>query len=191
VTQNLDVEIVERKVLHDRWSIISDFTIRMPNGAIEKRIVEDHGGAAAVLLYDPERRVALLVRQPRVPVFLAGEAPLLEVVAGSLDDKDDEVTARKEAWEEAGVTIDVLEKVGSLWMMPAVSMERLSLFLAPYSAADRTGAGGGAEDENECISVEEVSLRQLADLMHAGLLTDGKTFILVQALMLRQPGLFA
>lgn len=191
MAQNLDVEILERHVIHHRWSKISEFLVRMPNGAVEKRIIEDHGNAAAVLLYDPDRRVALLIRQPRVPVFAAGAEPLLEVVAGSLDDKDDEVTARKEAWEEAGVRIDILEKVASLWMMPAVSMERLSLFLAAYTMADRTGAGGGAEDENECISVEEVPLKHLAELVAAGKLTDAKAFILVQALMLRQPHLFA
>jgi nudix-type nucleoside diphosphatase (YffH/AdpP family) len=190
VTQQMNVEIVERRVIHDRWSKISDFLVRMPNGALEKRIVEDHGSAAAVLLYDPARRVALLLRQPRVPVFEAGEDPLLEVVAGSLDDKSDEVTARKEAWEEAGVTVDTLERVANLWMMPAVSMERLSLFLAAYSMADRTGAGGGAEDENECISLEEVPLRTLADLADRDELTDGKTYLLLQALRLRQPHLF-
>jgi nudix-type nucleoside diphosphatase (YffH/AdpP family) len=187
----MQAEIIERKVVYDRWSRITDVLLRMPNGAIERRVVEDHGRAAAVLLYDPERKVALLVRQPRAPVIeMVGEA-LLEVVAGRLDGKSGAATARAEAAEEAGVRIAALEHVASLWTMPAVSTERLELYLAAFTQADRVAEGGGAADENECIVVEEVPLARLRDMMANGELRDGKTFTLVQALMLRRPDLFA
>ncbi|WP_442678687.1 NUDIX domain-containing protein [Sphingomonas sp. ASY06-1R] len=188
---DIEAEIVERRLIHDRWSTISDVVLKLPNGAIEQRVVEDHGDAAAVMLYDPDRRVALLVRQPRVPVLQGGHAPLLEVVAGRVEGKTPEDTARAEAMEEAGVAVLELEKVATLWPMPAVSTERISLFLAPYSAAQRTGPGGGAADENECITMHEVTLQALWALAEADQLGDAKTYILLQALKQRRPELFA
>ena len=186
----MDAEIVGRTLVHRRWSTISEVELRLPNGVVEDRLVEDHGSAAAVLLYDPDRRVALLVRQPRAPVIEVGGADVLEIVAGRMEGKSGEETARAEAWEEAGVHLGAVERVATMWMMPAVSTERLELFLAAYSPADRTGEGGGAADENECIRLEEMPLADLAALMTAGGLVDGKTLVAVQALMLRRPELF-
>src|SRR6202451_1649757 len=65
-----------------------------------------YGPAAAVLLYDPERRVVLLVKQFRLGPFLnEGALALVEVCAGMLDDDAPEVCARREAWEETGVRL--------------------------------------------------------------------------------------
>lgn len=186
----MDARIVERRVVYDRWSRISEVLMRMPNGAIETRVVEDHGCAAAVLLYNPERRIALMLRQPRAPVMEVGAGDLLEVVAGRLDGKEAAATAQAEAWEEAGVRVRALEHVVTLWMLPAVSTERLDLYLASYGEGDQVGAGGGSEDENECIRLEEIPLAQLKDMAAAGEIGDGKTYILLQALMSRQPALF-
>jgi nudix-type nucleoside diphosphatase (YffH/AdpP family) len=188
---DIEAEIVERRLIHDRWSTFSEVLLKLPNGAIEKRVVEDHGDAAAVLLYDPDRRVALLVRQPRVPVMQGGHAPLLEVVAGRVEGKTPEDTARAEAMEEAGVVVLQLDKVATLWPMPAVSTERISLFLAPYSTAQRTGPGGGADDENECITMQEIALDDLWALADADQLGDAKTYMLLQALRQRRPDLFS
>lgn len=182
--------IIEQRLVYDRWSRISEVVVRQPNGAHEKRVIEDHGCAAAVLLYDPERRTALLVRQPRAPVMLEEEAELLEAVAGRMEDKAGGATARAEALEEAGVRVREIEHVATLWTMPAVSTERLALFLAPYSQADQVAEGGGAQGENECITVHEVGLSELRNMMLRNQLSDGKTFTLVQALMLRRPELF-
>jgi nudix-type nucleoside diphosphatase (YffH/AdpP family) len=186
----MKAEIVERRIVYNRWSRVSEVLVRMPNGAIEKRMIEDHGCAAAVLLYDPDRRVALILRQPRPPVMEAGGDELLQVVAGRLDGKDGEATVRAEAWEEAGVRVRDIEPVANLWMMPAVSTERLDLYLAAYCEQDRLGEGGGAEDENECILLEEIPLRELADMAASGRLADAKTYILLQALIARRPELF-
>jgi nudix-type nucleoside diphosphatase (YffH/AdpP family) len=183
-------QIIGQTLVYERWSRISDVVLQMPNGAREARVVEDHGCAAAVLLYDPARRMALLLRQPRAPVMLAHAADLLEVVAGRIEGHSSAATARTEALEEAGVRIRELEHVATLWTMPAVSTERLALYLAAYCPADRITAGGGAADENECITLEEIALCELRAMMVRQELTDGKTFTLVQALLLRRPELF-
>jgi nudix-type nucleoside diphosphatase (YffH/AdpP family) len=183
-------DIVTRTLVYEGWLSVFRLTVRMANGALEERHIEHHGSAVAVLPYDPERRVALLVSLPRPPVMLSGEPDLFEVVAGRIEGAVIEDEARREAEEEAGVRLGPLEPVVNLWTMPSISTERVQLYLAPYSRTDRIGPGGGAADENEGITVHEVSLSRLEALARAGELPDAKTLVLVQALQLRRPDLF-
>jgi nudix-type nucleoside diphosphatase (YffH/AdpP family) len=144
-----------------------------------------------VLPYDPERRVAILVRQFRAPVFHAGgEAEMLEAPAGMLDEDEPANGARREVLEEVGLTLAVLEPVAAVWTMPGISTELMHLFLAPYGAGDRIAAGGGVAGEHEAIIVAETAFTELAAMADRGELTDLKTFTLVQTLRLRRPGLF-
>jgi nudix-type nucleoside diphosphatase (YffH/AdpP family) len=184
-------EIQAIRAAYEGWCRLLVATIRMPDGQTIKREIEEHGDAIAVLPYDPDRGVAMLVRQFRPPVFhAAGQAETLEVPAGLLDEDDPETCARREAFEEVGVRLSALAPVMTSWSMPGVSCERIHLFLAPYSAADRTGAGGGVEGEHENITPAEVALNELATLADSGRLPDMKTFALVQTLRLRHPHLF-
>ncbi len=65
-------------------------TIRMPDGRILSRDVEDHGCAAAVLPYDPSRRTALLVEQLRAAQLVSvGATHSLEAIAGLVEGEDD------------------------------------------------------------------------------------------------------
>jgi nudix-type nucleoside diphosphatase (YffH/AdpP family) len=166
-------------------------TFVLPDGSKFNREIEDHGRAACVLAYDPQRRTALLVRQFRAAVFLtSGETDLLEVVAGVVDAGEGADTARREAMEEAGVQLHNLETVAAVWTSPGISTERSEMFLASYSAADRTGEGGGLAAEHEKITVVEIALTELAALADTGRITDMKTLALVQTLRLRHPALF-
>jgi nudix-type nucleoside diphosphatase (YffH/AdpP family) len=173
------------------WINVRRVSMAMPDGALVERHVEDHGPGVAVLPYDSERRTALLISQPRAPVILGGEAFVLEAIAGRLDGADPVTRIRAEAIEEAGVDLGSLEHVVRIWTMPSISTERLDLFLAPYTMASRTSQGGGCNDEHENITVHELSLARLAQDADLGRLSDGKTLILVQALRLRKPALFA
>lgn len=186
----MNAEIIERRLIYDDWLKLYEVKVRLPNGVVETRRVEDHGRAAAVLLYDPDRRTALLVQQPRAPILDTGGEPVLEVVAGGQESKSAEATAYEECLEEAGVAVRDLEHVGTVWSMPSVSTEYLELYLAEYSTADRIQAGGGAAHENECITVHEVGLRDLWKLATSGRPQDGKTLMLVQGLKIRHPELF-
>ena len=179
------------RVLHRGWNTFGIATLTLPDGASVERALEDHGEAACVLPYDAERRVALLVRQARVgPAFWGEPADLTEAPAGGLDGGEAEDTAIREAFEEAGVRLDTLERVACAYPMPSVSSERLWLYLAPYTAADRIAAGGGLHAEGEQIAVVEARLMDLGAQARAGTITDLKTLTLVQALMLRRPDLF-
>jgi nudix-type nucleoside diphosphatase (YffH/AdpP family) len=184
--------LLDRTFVHKGWGTFSVLRLRLPNGVEVNREVEDHGPAVCVLPYDPVRRVAVLVRQFRPATFLAdGVESLLEAPAGLLDEDDPVEGARREAEEEAGLRLRELEPVVNGWSMPGVSTERMAHFLAAFGEGDRTGDGGGLEEEHEDIEVVEIPLAELAAQAHAGEITDVKTLLLVLALQVRHPGLFA
>ena len=183
--------VLSLRIVHDGWGRFSVVRLRLADGAEIEREVEDHGDAVAVLPYDPERREALLVRQLRVPAFVAaGLAATLETPAGRLEGNDPASCAAREAMEECGVALGPLDRVATAWAMPAVSTERIHLFLAPYRAADRIGPGGGLSEEGESITVEVLPLAELARRADMGELPDMKTMLLVFALRHRHPNLF-
>jgi len=165
--------------------------VRLADGAEVCLEVEEHGEAVAVLPYDADRRCALVARLFRVAVFLTtGEEMLEEACAGMVGEESAESAARREAYEELGVDLKSLEFIGRFWSSPGVSTERHSMFLAPYRAADRTGAGGGAAGEHEGITVMERGLAELAMDLDRGRITDGKLGMLLLALRRRRPELF-
>lgn len=183
--------IKEIATLYEGWRKLLKFTVQMPDGRTMVREVLNSQDAAAVLPYDPERRKVILVRQFRVPVMhVEGHADLLEAVAGMLDGGGPEECARREAMEEAGLRLDRLEPVGRAWSAPGITTERLHLFLARYSAADRVGEGGGIAEEHEEIEVLEIGVDELAGMLERNAIADMKTLILVQALRIRHPELF-
>jgi nudix-type nucleoside diphosphatase (YffH/AdpP family) len=174
------------------WSTFSVATVALPEGKTIRHEIEDHGNAAVVLPYDPQRRVATLVRQLRVPLlYAAGLQDHLEAPAGIIEDEDIEAGARREAMEETGLRLGPLEHIARTWPMAGISTERLDLFLAPYSSDDKIGRGGGLAEEDEHIVIVEMPLAELAAMVERGTLDDLKTLTLVLALQARHSDLFA
>jgi nudix-type nucleoside diphosphatase (YffH/AdpP family) len=183
-------ELLAVKPVFRGWSEFSLVSFRLDSGAVVDRCVEDHGNAACVLPYDPERRVALLVRQFRAAVAFEGEQEFPEPPAGLIDEGEDaEASARREAEEETGLHLKALEPLGCYWSSPGSTTERSHLFLAEYSAGDRIGDGGGA-DEHEDVETLELPLAELAARADRGELHDLKLAVLVLSLMRRRPELF-
>ena len=183
--------ILEDHTLYAGWNRLLMVKARTARGSVLSRSVEDHGNAVAVMPFDPARKVALLVRQLRVPLLMAhGIAASLEVPAGILDEVDPAECARREAMEEAGLRLTTLISVGSVFPMPGVSTEKMHLFLAEYAGEDRVAEGGGLAEETEEIEVLEMPLAELAERADKGELDDLKTLALLQSLRLRRPDLF-
>ena len=174
------------------WCTLYLATVRLADGRVITREIEDHGNAACVLPYDPQRRTAMVIRQLRPPPLYAGGVPaLIEAPAGLIDaGEDGAAAARREAMEEVGVRLSALEPVANAWTMPGISSERMALFLGVYGAADRVATGGGIATEHEEIEVIEMPLAALAAMAEDGTLADLKTFALMQTLRLRRPELF-
>jgi nudix-type nucleoside diphosphatase (YffH/AdpP family) len=184
--------ISQTKTLYEGWLKIIGVRVRLDDGEEVRREVEEHGRAVAVLPYDPGRRTALLIKLLRAPVLLsAGVSELLEAPAGMVDDEEDPAeTVRREAHEETGLRLKVLEHVGSVWSSPGVSTEQMDLYLAPYAESDRIDAGGGVADEHENITVIEMPLQELWSMVERGIVADMKTLTLLLLLQARRPELF-
>jgi nudix-type nucleoside diphosphatase (YffH/AdpP family) len=185
--------VVEKvETLYEGFVALRKARLRNARGETFDREVEEHGNGVAVLPYDPDRKLAIVVRLARAPVLLAGEKDfLIEAPAGLLDEGEEpEAAARRETFEETGLELGALTPLGTMWTMPGISTERMTLFLAAYRAGDRTGQGGGLAEEHEDITVTEMPLRTLAALADAGELTDMRMLILLLRLRALHPELF-
>jgi ADP-ribose pyrophosphatase len=137
--------IEEHRLTHRRF----DGTMTVPLD----RAVFVSGDAVTVLPYDPRRDAVLLIEQFRAGPF-ARRDPLpwcLEAVAGRCDPGErPEETARREAVEEAGLTLGRMERIAAYYTTPGCAAEFLTSFVAE---ADLSAAGGnhGLADEHEDI----------------------------------------
>ena len=138
-----------------------------------------HGKAAAVLLYDARRQVVALVRQFRAGAYLSdGALATIEACAGMLDGDPPEVCAIREALEETGIAITAPVHAFDAYMSPGGMTEKIACFVAPYGEADRTGKGGGV-DEDEHIEVLEIPFAEALTMIERGLIADAKTIALL------------
>src|ERR1700751_3720640 len=186
-----DVEILDTHEVHDGWSRMLVATIRMPDGRIIKREIEDHGEAVCVLPYHPVRKTAVLVRQWRGPVLyaLGKQQQLLEAVAGIIEDVGAATCAHREVMEEALLKLDSLEPIFTAFTMPGLSTEYMHFFLATYSGEPRPEMRGGVDEDEYTVAVE-IRLAELARMADENRLPDTKTLLLLQTLRLRRPELF-
>ncbi|WP_398466606.1 NUDIX domain-containing protein [Tardiphaga sp.] len=178
--------IIETTTLFKGWLTLLRAKIAASAGHEFHRLIEDHGGAVAVLPYDALRQTVIVISQFRAPVAFGSpdEPDVLEPIAGGIDNDDPDIAVRREALEEAGVGLQHLEPIGVYWCMPALSTERIHLYLAPYSAMNRVADGGGLADEDENIRVHEISFAKLFELTSASG-CDLKLLALSQALKRR------
>lgn len=184
-------EIIETRTLFSGWTRLLSARIRLADGKIAVREIEDHGRAVAVLPYDEERGQILFVKLLRAPALYAeGAADVLEAPAGLIEDEDAETAARRELLEETGYRIDRLERVGAAWTSPGLSTEKMDLFLAPYSRDAREGPGGGVAGEDENITLVEMNAAQAWAMLETGEIDDMKTLTLLLFLRNRRPALF-
>jgi len=177
------VRIRDEHVLSHKRYKLSEYTIdyRRSDGTwqSQSREVFDRKHAAAVLPIDSKRGTVILVSQFRLPAFLTGyQKPLVEVIAGALDNDAPDVCARREAMEEAGVEVSDLKEVFHCFMSPGAITEWMHLFVGTYST--RATKGGGLQDEGEDIAVLEMPLADAMAMVANGEIVDAKTIMLLQ-----------
>lgn len=190
---NPNVRINSIDVLSDSWYVLRKVGFEFCDGqgrwTNQEREAYDRGNGATVLLIDWTRRTVLLTRQFRIPAYLNGhiDGMLLETPAGLLDDDDAETAIRREAEEETGCRIRTIDRLFELYMSPGSVTERVAFYVAEYTPADRTGDGGGIEEEGEDIEVIELNLDDAIAAIGDGRIADGKTIILLQWAQLNEP----
>jgi len=122
------------------------------SGEVHRSVVS-WGDVVTLLPYDPKADALLVIEQVRSGPLARGDANpwCIEVIAGLIDsDETLEQTARREAMEEAGLTLGRVERIGDLYTTPGFAAERITAFVGEV---DLSQAGGvhGLESEGEDI----------------------------------------
>jgi nudix-type nucleoside diphosphatase (YffH/AdpP family) len=193
LTGNPNVIVRDVELLAAGWHVLRRTTYDHQHAdghwTTEQRETYDRGNGATILLYDRSRRTVLLIRQFRFPVYVNGhpDGMLVEAAAGLLDSDDPATAIRRETAEELGVTVGELQHVFDVWMSPGSVTEKLHFYAAPYTPADRTGAGGGLPEDGEDIQVIELEFDEALHQISTGQIADAKTIMLLQWAALHGP----
>ena len=83
-----------------------------------------------------------------------------------------------------GYRLREFRRLATAYAAPGAIAERLNLFTARYSPADRISAGGGEEHEGEDIEVIEMKLTEALAMIGRGEIIDMKTITLLLQLQL-------
>jgi nudix-type nucleoside diphosphatase (YffH/AdpP family) len=149
------------------------------------RLILDRGDSVAILLHDADNGFILLCEQFRAPTYQSGPGWVVELPAGIVEAEEDiEECARRETSEETGYSIRKLQPIASVYLSPGGSSERVHIFYAEISPADRTAAGGGLASEQEDIRLIRVARDDAFARARDGQIFDAKTLIALQWLEL-------
>lgn len=183
---NLNVKIIEEKVLSNNWyvlkKIIFDYKNKQGEWQNQSREAYDRGNGATILLYNKESQTVVLTEQFRMPTYINGNdsGMLIEACAGLLDKDNPEDCIRRETEEETGYRIGKVTKVFEAYMSPGSVTEILYFFIAEYTKAMKVNEGGGAEHEQENIDVLELPFSKALEMIKTAEIKDGKTIMLLQ-----------
>ncbi|EPU0990897.1 ADP-ribose diphosphatase [Cronobacter turicensis] len=190
-----DVEIIAREKLYRGFFSLDlyRFRHRLFNGEMSgevRREIFERGHAAVLLPFDPVRDEVVLIEQIRIAAFDTSDTPwLLELVAGMIEPGETvEEVARREAEEEAGLSVGRVKKFMSYLASPGGTSERLSLLVGEVDAMTAQGIHGLA-DENEDIRVHVVSREQAYQWVEEGRIDNAASVIALQWLQLHYQAL--
>ncbi|WP_318514292.1 ADP-ribose diphosphatase [Photobacterium leiognathi] len=186
-----DVDILAKETVYQGFFKMVKYRFRHKlfaggwSGEISREMFE-RGHAAALLPYDPITDDVVLIEQFRVGAMAAGCEPWqLEIVAGMIDHQDEssEDVVKREAVEEAGLTVAELEKVTRYLSSSGGCSEMLDIFVG---TVDSTQAGGihGLAEESEDIRVHVVSREQAYEWVESGKIENAASIIALQWLQL-------
>lgn len=186
-----DIQMVDKQPLYNGFFRLTRYRFRHRlfaggmSGEVSREIFE-RGHAAALLAYDPKQDKIVLVEQLRIAALETSATPwLLELVAGIIDPGESpEQVVRREAQEEAGLTVQRCEPMLSYLASPGGSSERLSLFVGEVVAPE-SGTLHGLADEHEDIKVHVVDRQTAMALMESGRIDNAATIIALQWLALQ------
>lgn len=152
-----DVELLEVKRPWTGYFALEEHVLRhrlFDGGWSEpvKRATFVTGDAATVLPYDPQSDTVLLIEQFRPAMFVRGDPNPwgIEAVAGRLDQETDpETCARREAREEAGLTLGRVEMIADYYTSPGFAAERVVSFIAEADLSDEGGLHGNPGEHED------------------------------------------
>jgi ADP-ribose pyrophosphatase len=144
--------------------------IEFQPGRTTRLDVIEHSGAVTILPLDAGGQI-WFIRQYR---HSAG-ATILELPAGTLKPGEDPaLAANRELQEEIGMKAETLEYLAGFWLAPGYSSEYMHVYLATGLTPSAL-----AQDEDEVIRVEKISIHRAVELALTNELRDSKSLVSV------------
>jgi nudix-type nucleoside diphosphatase (YffH/AdpP family) len=185
------IEIRRQKRLFDDFFKIDELIVshQQYDGRMsgeDRRLVFERGDAVAVLLFDGDARSVVLVEQFKAPSLIGRRRDnpsttdgwITELVAGMIDaGETTEQAVIREAFEETGYRIGSNPKlIAKFFSSPGGSSERVFIYWARVSDAQREARGGGLDGEED-IKVFQLEVDNLFDRLARGVIDDPKLAI--------------
>ncbi|SMC74414.1 NUDIX domain-containing protein [Primorskyibacter flagellatus] len=148
--------------------------------------------AALVLPYDPATDRVMLIEQMRYGPLMRGDpAPwVLEPVAGLVDaGETPEACARREAVEEAGLTLGEMRPMPAVYASPGYSSEFFHCFLGLCDLSPKDAGLGGLDTEHEDIRSHVLRFPAAMALLDSGEVNAGPLAMMLLWLARERPNL--
>lgn len=189
LTKN-DVKILKEEILYKGFYQVRKYRLKHKRFAggesdpFDRELIIRYRVAAS-LPYDPILNKVVLIKQFRIGALDNEASPWLwEVVAGIRTTEETlEDLAKRETFEETGLTAQDILPICDYWVSPGGSQERVALFL---TRVDASKAGGifGLPEEHEDILVKALPVQDAFELVHKGLVNNALSIIALQWLEL-------
>ena len=177
------VDIEARKRVFDDIFKIDELIVshELSDGAMsaaQRRLVFERGDSAAVLLFNRDRECLVLVKQFRAAALGKSRERgwVTECVAGIIDENETPTAAAiRETQEETGYRVTDLEPIATFFSSPGGTSERIFLYYAETTDADRIGQSAANTDED--LELCHVPLAEVFTQLQSGCLEDAKLII--------------
>lgn len=171
-----DVDLVEARQPYVNYFAVAEHDLRFRrfDGSMSEVVTRAAlvaGDAVTVLPYDPVWDAVLLVEQFRFGPWVRGDLRpwMLEPIAGRIDPGEaPEETARREAREEAGLTLGHIEKVAAYYPTTGAMSEYVTSFVGLCDLSGQAGTVSGEVGEHEDILSHVVGFDDLMSLVASG-----------------------
>ncbi|MEK2000059.1 ADP-ribose diphosphatase [Vibrio parahaemolyticus] len=184
-----DVEIISKESLFEGFFKMVKYRFKHKlfaggwSDVVEREMFE-RGHAAAMLPYDPKTDQVVIIEQIRIGALEHEHPWQLEIVAGMIDrDESAEEVIRREAEEEAGITVGRVASVTSYYPSSGGCSEKLDVFVGEVDASKAHGIHG-LDYEDEDIRVHVLSREQAYQWVKDGIFENGASIIALQWLQL-------
>ncbi|KTD33734.1 ADP-ribose pyrophosphatase [Legionella nautarum] len=157
---------------------IPSFSTKRASLPSKKREVVQSRDSILVLIYAPMVDSLVMCQEFRPGVFFnAGQDDpfILECVSGTIDEgKKPEETAKKEVFEEAGLTIDAVKLIACIYKSPGLMTEKTYIYYAEVDGVPESGLHGVDDEE---IMTHIIPRKKVFQLLDGLKIMDGATLV--------------
>ena len=158
------------EIFRGRRLWIEKRAIRFPNNIEKERVIVHPSNAVAILPLNDDR--CKLLKQYRYAI----DQYIYEAPAGTMEPGEDPLkTAHRELIEETGFSAGTIIQKGFIYTTPGYTDEKIYLF----EARDLSPSQEYKKDDDEIIEVVDIPTKDLAPMIHDGIIVDAKTICLI------------